>query len=119
MEYITVKSILEWAEKNGGIEGLKKALAENILGDRSETINCIKLAILELEKPIKLAAENYQNYLRDAEVKAAIDSADSAKKSARWAFSSFIVSFFALVISLYQISFFKNLLDKMLKTLGN
>ncbi|MNC68525.1 hypothetical protein D3C75_1191320 [compost metagenome] len=83
----------EWMVKNGGIDGLRRAIARGAFGGQNKTLSEAWLLMHDQKQAEQRAAEDRS--LLERSVSAAEQSAKSAQHSARWALAALI----ALVVA--------------------
>lgn len=94
----------EWMSENGGIEGLRKALARGAFGGQNKTLAAAWLLVHD-QRQAEINAIQERSLL-ERSVNAAEKSAHSAQQSARWAIWAAIIALVAIVVSVFQ--FFSN-----------
>lgn len=95
----------EWMAANGGIDGLRRALARGAFGGQNKTLAHAWLQMHDQKQADKRAAE--ERTLLERSVGAAEQSAHSARESARWAIWAVVIALLAVLVSAVQFLFGK------------
>jgi hypothetical protein len=90
----------EWMAENGGVDGLRRALARGAFGGQNKSLSAAWLLMYD-QKQAEVKAEK-ESSLLERSVLAAEQSARSAQQSARWAIWASIVAFVAIVVGVLQ-----------------
>lgn len=109
MTFRQLEDVATWAAENGGVDGLRNAVAEGRFGNDQRTVSLISEWIrLQLEAT-RSEREQRDIDLRVREVtatesaaKSAKDSSEASIKSARWALWAVVVAVVALLVSMFK-----------------
>lgn len=88
----------EWMAENGGVDGLRRALARGAFGGQNKTLAAAWLELHDRKQQEQDSVAE-RDLLRRAAT-AAEDSAKSAKRSAAWAMWAVIVALLAIIVAL-------------------
>ncbi|MCK9387228.1 MAG: hypothetical protein M0Q22_02380 [Sulfuritalea sp.] len=87
----------EWMAENGGIEGLRRALARGAFGGQNKSLASAWLLLHDRRQAEEAASSD--RLLLERSVNAAEHSAQSARQSSRWAMWAAIIALVAVVVS--------------------
>lgn len=90
----------EWMVENGGIEGLRRALARGAFGGQNKTLASAWLQLYDRRQEEQAASA--ERSLLERSVAASERSADFAHRSAKWAMWAAIVALLAVVVAVVQ-----------------
>ena len=92
--------VKEWMNENGGIDGLRRALARGAFSGQNKSLASAWLDLHD-RKTAEETAE-LERSLLERSAKAAENSAQSASQSARWAMWATVVAVVALLVSVFH-----------------
>ncbi|MFN3734858.1 hypothetical protein [Comamonas testosteroni] len=87
----------EWMQENGGIDGLRRALARGTFAGQNKTLASAWLMLYEKKQEEQAISE--ERSLLKRSVAAAERSAESAQQSARWALWAIVISLLTVSLS--------------------
>lgn len=90
----------EWMAANGGVEGLRRALARGAFGGQNKTLANAWLQLHDKKQEERAASE--ERSLLERSVAASERSAESAHRSARWAMWAALIALLAVLVAVVQ-----------------
>lgn len=90
----------EWMVKNGGLDGLRRAIARGAFGGQNKTLSEAWLLMHDQKQAEQRAAEDRS--LLERSVSAAERSARSAQYSARWALAAALIALVVAAVTVYE-----------------
>ncbi|MGW8466306.1 hypothetical protein [Pseudomonas sp. CLCA07] len=90
----------EWMEKNGGVDGLRRAIARGTFGGQNKSLSEAWLHMHDQKQSEQRTADDRS--LLERSVSAAERSARSAQLSARWALLAFLVALVVAAVTVFE-----------------